>query len=1103
MKKELLGAWMLSMLCPLFAFQENNTFLKRDSLKEWKCGKGAALTKDGLEVTSEKIVLVRRYLPVDHLRSKRAVMEVEVKGEIEPLGKRSSGGRFGLIYEDSKGKKYYPGIPLPTGKFDWTKVKLEHILPADLKSINIELGAENAKGKFIYRNLKFTAQETALDFRHAMNMGFADGKDNDGKGGWSDQGPDNDARGIPIRKNYKGFPFNVLYPSQNDGRTIVLFNSARNPNGVREFEIDLSNAHATGPNLYLLHTASWGDKDFTTVGVVEVIGKNGVSRSFPVRFNQDVGGWWLPLRKANAVPLVTWSNKSCSHVGAYVSQFELAKDFGEVAKLRFRSNGTGATWLLLAATLTPNSYEYPADGHIVIREGKEWRPMPGRKEPGVIPGSALDLSGQLPWKSVDQTGRVIVNSQGQIEFENEPGKPVRFLAASDIPYRDAWSDSDATRTHGEIEAHCRELRRQGYNMIRIGGPDIFLTRGDGKARTKKDFELDPVYLDRLDYLVYCMKKYGIYLNLGCMSNWGWHPGTPWDGKPKPAIRNYAFTIYFSEEARKHWEKGFMNLVTRVNPYTKTRLIDDPVLALCICFNEQESSLFKGQGGKHLEFARPAWIKYLKKAYGGDFAKLKKTWGDLPDNIRSFDDLPVFSGSDMVSYSRPRSRDFVRFSIEAERETRDFYLRTLRKNGVKCLISSANMGLDFRYILLRSKYDAVTINGYHSHPSGEFLLAGSGQNDPSSAIERSGRHIRGFASLHLYGKPIFNTEHAMPFWNGYRYEQGLLAGAYAALQDFSALTAFSQPVSRIGNGKPMRTFALHKDPVAKATEFITACAFARGDVRTAEPLVRLQVDDSMISEKNVDQDGVNSEQQKLAFVTRIAADVERKAPLLKNEISIPAIGGSRVVLHQGGMFQNTQDADPASYKADGVVAELKKKGLIAKTNRTDISKGIFESSTGEIFMDSDRKFLSVNTPRLQGFCALAGTKGKADDFELNSISERGTVSVMSVDGANSIRNAERLVLVYATNALNTGMEFATQNHAIRLKLGHWPPLLKTGRISFTLRNRNVAKLRLYALRFDGSRIQEIPLKKETERVSGTIDTVNIKEGVPFFFELSAR
>ncbi len=34
MKKELLGAWMLSMLCPLFAFQENNTFLKRDSLKE-------------------------------------------------------------------------------------------------------------------------------------------------------------------------------------------------------------------------------------------------------------------------------------------------------------------------------------------------------------------------------------------------------------------------------------------------------------------------------------------------------------------------------------------------------------------------------------------------------------------------------------------------------------------------------------------------------------------------------------------------------------------------------------------------------------------------------------------------------------------------------------------------------------------------------------------------------------------------------------------------------------------------------------------------------------------------------------------------------------
>ncbi len=1094
---------MVLLFCHLSAFQENNTFLKQDSLKDWKCSKGAVLTKEGLEVTSEKVVLVRRYLPVDQLSSKRVVMEVEVKGEIEPLGKRSSGGRFGLIYEDSKGKKFYPGVSLPKGKFDWTKIRMEHMLPADLKSINIELGAENAKGKFVYRNLKFTAEETAVDFRHAMNMGFVDEKENDGKGGWSDQGPDNDARGLPIRQNYKGFPFHVIHPSRNGGKSIVLFKSTRNPYGVREFEVDLSKGHAVGPYLYLLHTASWGDKDLTTIGVVEVIGKNGVTRSFPVRFNQDVSGWWLPLRKTNAVPLVTWGNKACSHVGVYVSLFELAKDFGEVAKVRFRSNGTGATWLLLAATLSPNTYEYPADGHIVIREGKDWRPMPGRKEPGVIPGSALDLSGQLPWKSVDQTGRVVVNAKGQLEFEKEPGKPVHFLTASDVPARDAWSDSNAMRTPQEIEAHCLELRRQGYNMIRIASPDVFLTHLGGHSMIQKDFELDRKNLDRLDYLIYCMKKYGIYLNLGCMSSWGWHPGTPWDGKPKPAIRNYAFTIYFSDEARKHWEKGFMNLITHVNPYTKTRLIDDPVLALCICFNEQESSLFKGQGGKHLEFARPAWIQYLKKAYNGDFAKLRKTWGDLPDNIRSFEDLPVFTGSDMVSYSTPRSRDFVRFSIQAERETRDYYIRTLRKNGVKCLISSANMGLDFRYILLRSKYDAVTINGYHSHPSGEFLLAGSGQNDPSSAIERSGRHMRGFASLHLYGKPILNTEHAMPFWNGYRYEQGLLVGAYAALQDFSALTAFSGPVSRVGNEKPMRTFALHKDPVAKATEFITACAFVRGDVRTADPLVRLRVDDSMISAKNVDQDGINSEQQKLAFVTRIAADVEQNRPVRKNEISIPAVGGSRVVLHQGGMFQNTEDADPASYKADGVVAELKKKGLLAKTNRTNISKGIFESSTGEIFMDTDRKFLSVNTPRLQGFCALAGTTAKTDDFSLDSISERGTVTVLSVDGKTSIRDSERLVLVYATNALNSDMEFASKNHAIRLKLGHWPPLLKTGRISFTLKNKNAEKLRLYALRFDGSRIEEIPLKKSAGTLSGTIDTVKIKEGVPFFFELCAR
>ena len=259
MRKELLGALLLSMLGSLSAFQEDNTFLRQDSLKEWKCSKGAALTKEGLEVTSEKFVLVRRYLPVDQLSSKRVVMEVEVKGEIEPLGKRSSGGRFGLIYKDSKGKSFYPGVPLPKGKFPWTKIRMEQLLPADLQSINIELGAENAKGKFVYRNLKFTAEETVLDFRNAMNMGFADEKENDGKGGWSDQGPDNDARGIPIRQNYKGFPFHVIHPSQNGGKSIVLFKSVRSPYGVREFEVDLSKGHAVGPYLYLLHTTTWGD----------------------------------------------------------------------------------------------------------------------------------------------------------------------------------------------------------------------------------------------------------------------------------------------------------------------------------------------------------------------------------------------------------------------------------------------------------------------------------------------------------------------------------------------------------------------------------------------------------------------------------------------------------------------------------------------------------------------------------------------------------------------------------------------------------------------------------------------------------------------------
>ena len=66
-----------------------------------------------------------------------------------------------------------------------------------------------------------------------------------------------------------------------------------------------------------------------------------------------------------------------------------------------------------------------------------------------------------------------------------------------------------------------------------------------------------------------------------MSSWtGYTTLSPWD--PKVVGKSdFKYKIHFDPAVKKNWSDGVKKLFTRVNPYTKTRLIDDPVLAMII------------------------------------------------------------------------------------------------------------------------------------------------------------------------------------------------------------------------------------------------------------------------------------------------------------------------------------------------------------------------------------------------------------------------------------------------------------------------------------------------------------------------------------------
>ena len=101
-------------------------------------------------------------------------------------------------------------------------------------------------------------RSTPLDLRTAANMGFQDDVSGDRKGGWTDQGPDNDLRAMtPGNKQFSGIGFHVADPAENDGKSVLVFSDPAHPYFQREAKMPAG----TQPFdcFCLLHAAAWAE----------------------------------------------------------------------------------------------------------------------------------------------------------------------------------------------------------------------------------------------------------------------------------------------------------------------------------------------------------------------------------------------------------------------------------------------------------------------------------------------------------------------------------------------------------------------------------------------------------------------------------------------------------------------------------------------------------------------------------------------------------------------------------------------------------------------------------------------------------------------------
>lgn len=981
-----------------------------------------------------------------------------------------------LFSMDNGVRKTWGEIAFPDGSFDWRKFETFIATLPDLKKIELAIGMQNSAGTFRMRNLKVETAGVPVQIRSVANMALKDEIAGDGKGGWTDQGPGRDGRcffGNLYSKSFAGIPIDA----EPEGNGVLVMNSKHFEAGPPAVDIPVVPAEKA-KSLYLLHTLAWGPALFDKrAGSIVLRDRCGREQRIPVVYNHDVADWYRNIATLpNGYAALRGRTDDGEVAAVYLSRFEVAPEMGEIVSVGFRSNPE-SIWLIFGATLSEETVPLPEAANYKITADDRWLPLARPAENRIQPGSALDLSSYMLPGTVDELGRIVIRD-GHFVFEKQPERKVRFLTEAMHPQDVIPAD------HVDIERFAAEIRRNGYNMVRTHFLDTGLMAGmDGG-------EFNAAVLDRIDYFIACMKKNGIYLNFDCMTSWiGYTSGNIHQNNDP--VKSFKSRIFFDPEVRQNWREGVEKFLCHVNPYTGMRLVDDPVLVMAVAYNEQEFGFWRDFDTAAF---LPAWREFLKKKYGS-IDRLHVAWKKDSAKFKSFDEISCFKGYN----GNYVDADVAEFLYPYEKQLLAWYEKQMREMGYKGYLVNYNCGKALYFNLLRSGMPLVAMNHYYAHPS-------AWANPHSFICQRSGIGekaitFRNFIGTRQPGKPFVVTEQNFVFWNQFRYEQGFVIGGYSAFQDFDALTVHASPVS-FNKIDAIAPFLNCADPVAKVSEFLTFFLFIRQDVTSSVPVVRIRAQwEDVFTHAGVS--GTLSAEQSLPALlvgesVECTEDTSSRIPLYPGEIAYRLGTTSSAVVNNAG-FSGSED-NPAADSME-LLDHLRKVGAVSADNRSN-GKNIFENSTKELYLDSSRNYMQINTPRLQGVCALAGTTVELPDFRIESMSTNGNLAVVSVDGMKPLYEAGRMVLVYSTNVLNSGMEFSDSSMITLLNNGHEPALLERGSFSVGIRNRVATSLKLYPLDLAGKRLKElVPQRIQGEWAWFSVDTG--RDGAAIWFEISGN
>lgn len=657
----------------------------------------------------------------------------------------------------------------------------------------------------------------------------------------------------------------------------------------------------------------------------------------------------------------------------------------------------------------------------------------------VKPGSPLDFSEQLPNPPIDDKARIIVTPDGHLA-RADASTPERFLCASL-----GWSPaSGGFPDHATADRYAEQLRLHGYNIARFHFVDASLMAGRAK-----DFDFDPDVLDRFRYLMAALKRNGIYWIVDGMSSpRGAFGGFDdrWDANGEMKL-----DVKLDDAAFAHWLRLQRELLGTVNPYTKIAPILDPALVMIVPVNEdglEFDSIARERPGQPIY---PAKLKgpfnvWLRARYGTSEA-LSASWGGLESGQRLEDGtiaLPT-----RRSEQSARMRDLMVFFTDLEVKSARRMEQALRDLGFRGIIAPYNNWPTIQTSLTRAGQQAVAMNTYEdwigSYNPGERIQG-------KSSFETGLAYVRAIAAARWFGKPFLVTEYDHLFWNPYRYEAGLAMPAYAGLQRWDMICRHGHGPIVLSYGEPfphkrqMLPYAIALDPVARAGETLSALLFRRGDVRGSAVSVAFAVDPA----------------QGLAGGPEMSSTA-REPDMLTRAALVSALGLRQASTRMPGdgktVIDVPQPRDSNSFGA--LVAAMRAKGVLDARN----DGTLFISDTGEVALDIGSLQATVRTAKTEAIAfANLDEPVALGSVTVDHASGKGLFAVSALDG-RSIAESHRLLVIFATNAQNTGMRFADVSERIIDAYGRLPVRIEPETIGVSL--KGMGRWRLSPVGLDGT------------------------------------